>query len=178
MHEGMDFLKAQVNNAVAQHNEFCKALDAHQSQSDDTRYVSLCNKYYPKMKGHQEMLERYQESIGAGEGMMKKALGATLGAARNLADMTREDDFLRLVNDIVMSRQAHDTFACFREAGKQIGDSELSRIGEQCAADHDAYCNEANRLVAQLFVENVRAGDDAIDTNVGRTKPISRESRM
>lgn len=160
MEEGHDFLKAQVNNAVAQHNEFCKALEVHKDQADDNRYKDLCARYYPKMRAHQEDLERYQESIGAGEGVLKRAIASTVGAARNLADMAREDDFLRLVNDIVMSRQAEDTFRTFREAGRELGDSNLERIGEQCIADHEAYAKDANRLVQQLFVANVREGGD------------------
>lgn len=168
MEEGHDFLKAQVNNAVAQHNEFVKALESHEDQADDPRYRDLCARYYPKMRAHQEMLEQYQKEIGAGEGALKKAVGATLGAARNLADMGRENDFLRLVNDIVMSRQSEDTFKTFRDAGRELGETRLAEIGEICEAEHDNYARDANMLIKNMFVENVRGGKQAMKDTTRR----------
>jgi hypothetical protein len=79
--------------------------------------------------------------------------------ARDLADAARESDFLRLVGDIVTSRQSEDTFKTFRDAGRQLGLQRLAQIGEQGERDHDEYAKDANRLVAQLFVELVRQGD-------------------
>jgi hypothetical protein len=158
MDRGEDFLKAQVNNAVMQHESFCKALESHESQADDARFRDLCTRYIPMMREHQRMLEDYQHELGAEAGAVKKAVGATLGAARNLADATRESDFLRLVGDIVMSRQSEDTFKTFRDAGRELGLTRLARIGEEGERGHDAYNRDANRLVEQMFVEHVREG--------------------
>lgn len=179
MDQGNDFLKSQVNNATVLHGEFVKALEAHEEQAENDRYRDLCARYAPKMRQHQQMLEAYRDEIDAGPGMLKKAVGATLGAARNLADATRESDFLRLVNDIVMSRQCEDTFKTFREAGRELGLNRLAQIGETGEADHDAYVRDANRLVQLLFVEQVR-GEDTKHTgaNLTRDRNPSPESRL
>jgi len=159
MDRGTDFLKSQVNNAVMQHKTFLKALEDHEQQADDERFRALCTRYVPRMREHQRMLEDYQQQLGAGAGAVKKAMGAAMGAARDLADATRESDFLRLVGDIVLSRQAEDTMKTFREAGRQLGDTRLAQIGETGEREHDAYAADANRLVQQIFVEHVREGE-------------------
>lgn len=164
MDRGIDFLKSQVNNAVMQHETFLRALVDHEGQAEDQRFRDLCTRYIPVMRTHQEMLEAYQTEIGAEAGMLKKALGATLGAARDLADATRESDFLRLCGDIVMSRQSEDTLKTFREAGRQLGNARLAQIGEAGERDHDSYNRDANRLVQQLFVEHAR-GDSTTDSS-------------
>ena len=158
MERGMDFLRAQVNNAVMQHESFCKALEEHEEQAEDPRFRDLCARFRPIMTEHQRMIERYADSIDAESagGGAKKLFGKAAGVARDLADATRESDFLRLVGDIVMSRQSEDTFKTFREAGRMLGDAELQRIGEACERDHDQYAEAANRLVQQMFVEHVR----------------------
>jgi hypothetical protein len=157
MDTGNDFLKSQVNNAVMQHHTFLKALEDHESQAEDQRFRDLCARYIAPMREHQHMLEDYQKELGAEAGSMKKAVGAALGFGRDLADATRQSDFLRLVGDIVMSRQAEDTFKTFREAGRELNIQRLAEIGEMCERGHDAYNRDANRLVQQLFVEHVRA---------------------
>ncbi|MGI8508636.1 MAG: hypothetical protein ACR2MQ_04865 [Gemmatimonadaceae bacterium] len=159
MDNNTDFLKAQVNNAVMQHETFLKALTDHEDQADDSRFRDLCSRYIPNMRAHQRMLEEYQKEIGAETGTLKKAIGATLGAARDLADAARESDFLRLVGDIVMSRQSEDTFKTFRDAGRELGNQRLAQVGETGERDHDAYVRDANRLVEQMFVEHARGAD-------------------
>lgn len=159
MDTGTDFLKSQVNNAVMQHETFLKALEDHEDQADDSRFRDLCARYIPPMREHQRMLEDYQKEIGAETGTLKKALGATLGAARDLADAARESDFLRLVGDIVMSRQSEDTFKTFRDAGRELGNQRLAQVGEMGERGHDGYTRDANRLVEQMFVERVRGTD-------------------
>ena len=164
MDRGIDFLKSQINNAVMQHQTFLKNLEDHESQAEDPRYRDLCSRFIPHAREHQRMLESYQAAIGAELGAGKKALGAALGVARDLADAARESDFLRLVGDIVTSRQSEDTFKTFREAGRVLGDAQLAQIGEVGERHHDDYAKEANRLVQQMFVEHVRgttAGDVA-----------------
>jgi hypothetical protein len=156
MDSGNDFLKSQINNAVMQHGTFLKALEDHESQAEDQRFRDLCTKYIPVMRAHQEMLTNYQRELGANTGTMKKAAGAIMGAARDLADAARESDFLRLVGDIVMSRQSEDTLKTFREAGRALGITRLAQIGEAGERDHDDYNRDANHLVQQLFIEHVR----------------------
>jgi len=159
MDTGNDFLRSQVHNATAQHGAFLKTLEQHESQAEDPRFRDLCTRYVPTMRDHQRMLEQYQQEIGEGDaGLLKRALGATASAARDLADAARESDFLRLVGDIVMSRQSEDTFKTFREAGRALGITRLAEIGEAGESGHDAYNRDANRLVQQLFVEQVREG--------------------
>ena len=102
---GIDFLKSQINNAVMQHQTFVKNLADHEKQTDDARYRALCARFLPKAEAHQRMLEDYQRELGAETGTAKKALGKALGVARDLADAARESDFLRLVGDIVESRE-------------------------------------------------------------------------
>ena len=156
MDRGIDFLKSQVNNAVMQHQTFLSALEDHEQQAEDSRFRDLCSRHIPRVREHQRMLEDYQKALGAEAGEGKKILGAVLGKARDLADAARESDFLRLVGDIVMSRQAEDTFKTFRDAGRALGNQQLAQIGEVGERHHDEYNREANRLVQLMFIEHVR----------------------
>ena len=164
MDRGLDFLKSQINNAVMQHKSFLEALEDHEGQAEDTRFRDLCSRHIPRAREHQRMLEDYQSTLGAEMGAGKNILGAVLGKARNLADAARESDFLRLVGDIVMSRQAEDTFKTFRDAGRTLGNAQLAQIGEMGERHHDEYNREANRLVQQMFVEHVRGTSPGITT--------------
>jgi hypothetical protein len=159
MESGNAFLKSQVNNAVAQHGVFLSALEEHEEQAEDPRFRDLCSRHIPHMREHQRMLEEYQSQLGADTGVAKKAIGAAVGFARDLADAARESDFLRLVEDIVMARQSEDTFKTFREAGKMMGNRTLQEIGDVGERHHDAYAKEANRLVQHMFVEHVQGVD-------------------
>ena len=161
MDRGMDFLKSQVNNAVMQHKTLLQNLEDHESQAEDQRFRDLCSRHIPKMREHQRMLEQYAQSIGAEAGAAKNLLGKALGVARDLADSVRESDFLRLVGDIVTARQSQDTFATFREAGRQLGIAQLSTLGEHGERDHDEYVKEANRLAQAFFVEHARGAEAA-----------------
>ena len=174
MDRGMDFLKSQVNNAVMQHKSLLRALEDHESQAEDARYRDLCSRHIPNMREHQRMLEDYQERLGAEAGAGKKVMGAAMGMARDLADAARESDFLRLVGDIVMARQAEDTFKTFREAGRALGNEELARIGE-IGKRHDVeYARDANRLVQSMFVEHVRDAVPGDQARAGRTSAPPR----
>ena len=159
MDRGIDFLKSQINNAVMQHKTFVQNLEDHGKQAEDERFRTLCMTFLPRAAAHQQMLEDYQREIGAETGMAKNVLGKALGVARDLADAARESDFIRLVGDIVTSRQSEDTFKTFREAGRTLGIQRLVQIGEHGERDHDDYARQANRLAQQLFVECVQAGD-------------------
>ena len=156
MDRGIDFLRSQVNNATTQHWTFLSGLEDHEQQAEDSRFRDLCSRHIPRVREHQRMLEAYQETLGGETGAGKNILGAVLGKARDLADAARESDFLRLVGDIVMSRQAEDTFKTFRDAGRVLGNAQLAQIGEVGERHHDEYNREANRLVQQMFIEHVR----------------------
>jgi hypothetical protein len=161
MERGTHFLRSQVNYAVMQHRAFLKALEAHADHAEDDRFRDLCARHIPHVREHQRMLEEYQSQLGAEAGKGKNILAVVLGAARDLADSARDSDFLHLVADIVMARQAEDTFKTFREAGKMMGYRTLHEIGEIGERHHDAYVKEANRLVQHMFVENVQGVDRA-----------------
>ena len=162
MKTGQDFLKSQVNNAVMLHKEFLESLKSHASEADDRRFAELCNRFIPIMTQHQGELEQYQRRLGGqGEGTVKRIIGRVAEAGKDLVDSARQDDFLRLVQDIVMARQAEDTFKTFREAGRTLGIDELERLGDKAERDHDAYVEEANQLAQTFFVEHVRAGQPA-----------------
>ncbi|HET7583941.1 MAG TPA: hypothetical protein VFK13_03485 [Gemmatimonadaceae bacterium] len=176
MEKGLDFLKSQVNNAVAQHGALVDALKTHEEQADDPRYRDLCSRYIPQMQEHQRMLEDYQQRLGAGQGVAKKAMSAVASTARDLADAARDSDFLRLVNDIVMARQSEDTFRTFREAGKMLGNEELQRLGEVGERGHDDYARDANQLVQTLFVELARGGAPAEGRAAAGVETRSRRS--
>lgn len=163
MDRGLDFLKSQVSNAAMQHGTLLKNLEDHERQADDVRYRDLCSRAIPQMREHQRMLEEYQRAIGAEAGVTKTVVGKAVGMARDLADAARESDFLRLVGDIVEARQAQDTFATFREAGKALGNPQLQQIGEMGERHHEQFARDANRIVQQMFVEHVRGVDAAAD---------------
>ncbi len=161
MDRGNDFLKSQIHNAVVQHHMFLKALEEHESQAEDARFRDLCTRYIASMRSHQRMLEDYQSELGApGAGVLKRALGATIGAARDLADAARESDYLRLVGDIGRSRQSEDAFRTFRDGGRALGLQHLAELGEAAERGHDAYNRDANRLAQQMFVERARQPGD------------------
>src|SRR5687767_11926416 len=168
MDRGIDFLKSQVSNAVMQHRTMLQSIEDHESQAKDARFRDLCSRHIAKMREHQRMLEDYQGSLGGGEGLVKKAAGVAFGVARDLADVVRESDFLRLVGDVVMARQAEDTFKTFREAGKTLSNPRLQEIGDIGERHHDVYVKEANRLVQSMFVEHVQGFDTASQTASAR----------
>ena len=157
MELGRDFLRAQVSNAVMQHQTLIKNLEDHAKQAEDPRYRALCERYLPAMRQHQTKLEGYRATLGETSGEAgKKVLGALLGFGRDVVDAMRESDFLRLVGDIVTIRQSQDTFATFAVAGDQLGEPVLSEIGRHCEKEHDEMQREFNRLVQQIFVEHAR----------------------
>ena len=171
MDRGIEFLRSQVNNAVAQHEMFLDSLVDHEREAKDARFRDLCSRHIPVMREHQRMLEQYQQQLGAQSGVAKKVFGRAIGIARDLADVARESDFLRLVSDIVMARQSEDTFKTFREAGKELGNEQLQQIGDTGERHHDVYVKEANRLAQEMFVEHVRGAASARATAEARPTP-------
>ena len=86
---------------------------------------------------------------------MKNAIGAVLSKARDVVDGFRETDFLRMVGDIVMIRQAQDTFGTFARAGELLGEKTLAQLGQAGEAEHDAMQRDFNQYIATLFVAHV-----------------------
>jgi ferritin-like metal-binding protein YciE len=159
MERGRDFLRAQVDNAVMQHRTLLDNLENHAKQADDQRYRTLCERHLPGMRQHQRLLEDYQATLGEGGGdTLKKALGAILGFGRDAVDAMRESDFLRIVGDVVMIRQAQDTFATFAAVGDRIGEPRMAEIGRNGARDHEQMAREFNDLAHEMFVEHAREG--------------------
>ncbi|MES2524441.1 MAG: DUF892 family protein [Gemmatimonadota bacterium] len=177
MDTGRDFLRAQLNNCIMQHQTLVQALRDHVDQADDPRYRELCSKHLPHMERHQGMIEEYGKSIGAeGGGALKNALGAVLGKARDAVDAMRETDFLRVVGDIVMIRQSQDTFGTFARAGEKLGDTRLAEIGRTGEQEHDRMQQEFNAYIAELFVDQVNG--TAAGANTTRSASTSRTPAM
>ena len=103
------------------------------------------------------MLEDYGRTVGAdGSGGLKGIFGQAMAKAKDVVDATRETDFLRVVADVVMIRQAQDTFATFAHAGSQLGDNVLAQLGRECERDHDAMQRDFNNFTRDLFVAHVK----------------------
>lgn len=167
MDTGRDFLRAQINNAIAQHTNLIDAIREHSEQAESPRYRELCLEYLPSLERHQGMLEQYARQVGieGGGNIVKNALGAVLGKARDAVDAMRESDFLRVVADTVMIRQAQDTFRTFETVGEQIGEPELAQIGRDASTQHDAMQGDFNDLAAEIFVQRVNAVSESERTS-------------
>ena len=157
MDTGRDFLRAQLNNTISQHHALIESLRDHAGQADDPIYRQLCDKYIPVLEQHQGMLEAYGTSIGSdGGSSLKNVLGSAIGKARDVVDALRGTDFLRVVGDIVMIRQAQDTFATFAVAGEHLGDARLAELGNMGEREHDAMQRDFNAFCADSFVQHVQ----------------------
>jgi hypothetical protein len=183
MESGIDFLRSQINNAVMQHEAFLRSVVDNEAAAQDQRFRDLCSRHIPRMREHQRMLEEFQRSIGSESrsdgntfenigGTLKRMAGSAIGIAKELADVPRESDFLRLVADIVMGRQAEDMFKTFREGGRQLGIQPLAEIGDIGERHHDEYVKEANRLAQQMFVEHARGAEHVIVSMTGMQHDI------
>ncbi|WP_411279918.1 hypothetical protein [Gemmatimonas sp.] len=157
MDTGSDFLRAQLNNAISQHHALVVSVRDHAEQADDPEYRRICERHLPGLENHQEMLQAYGTSIGSEGGSgLKNILGSALGKARDAVDAMRGTDFLRVVGDIVLIRQAQDTFATFAIAGERLGDARLAELGRMGEKEHDAVQREFNAFCADSFVQHVQ----------------------
>lgn len=163
MDNGRDFLRAQINNSLAQHGSLIESIRDHSEQADNPKYRQLCLQYLPGCERHQGMLEQYAMTVGAekGGGFLKGAIGTVLGKARDAVDAMRESDFLRVVGDIVMIRQAQDTFRTFKVAGGQINEPQLVELSKTAESHHDDMQRDFNELASELFVQHSTATSDA-----------------
>lgn len=171
MYSGTAFLKSQIDNTVAQHKALLNALEDHEERADDPRLSDLCARHIPHMRGHHRMLEEYQAQLGDDSHIADASVGTGAVVVSRLADAARESDYLRVVGDILLARQTEEAFKTFREAGKMIGDRTLQEIGDIGERRHDAYIQEASRLVQHMFVEQIQ-GVDRID----RVDRVARKS--
>jgi hypothetical protein len=169
MQTGQDFLRAQVNNSIMQHQALLTAVREHMEHGDAPPFRALCARHVPILEHHQRLLEAYAHSIGTpGGGTIKNVVGAVLEKARDLAESFRDSDFLRVVGDVVMIRQSQDTFNAFAHAGDHLHDAALAELGRGCAHDHDTMQREFNTYAVSLFVDLVRSGDgDASAASAG-----------
>lgn len=181
MQRGAEFLRSQVSNAVVQHQAFAQALEDHEAQAQDPRFRDLCSRFIPKAREHQRMLEDYQRTLAPAESIVRKgeeiarrAAGMALGVARDFADVVRDDDYVKLVGDIVLARQAEDAFKTFREAGRALNLQQLAHIGEIGERHHDEFVKEANHLVQRLFIERVKGAEGSV--RVGEQPMTGAES--
>lgn len=171
MDTGRDFLRAQLNNAIAQHQALIENIRDHAAQADDPEYGQLCMKHLPGLERQQVALEAYGTSVGTEGGSgLKNALGSVLGLAREAVDAMRGTDFLRVVGDIVMIRQAQDTFATFAVAGEQLGDARLAELGRTGEREHDAMQRDYNGYCAASFVRHIQG---AVTTESGERESTS-----
>lgn len=186
METGLEFLRSQVNNAVGQHDALLRSVTDHESQTEDLRFRDFCARYIPRLREQQRMLEEYQQQLGSSTstsdasvpenvaGTVKKMAGQALGMAKDLADAPRQSDFLRLVGDIVMGRQAEDSFKTFREGGRALGIAQLAKIGEVGERGMDDFVKDGNRLVQQLFVEQARGAEHAVQARTTQQPGMGR----
>lgn len=170
MDTGRDFLRAQVNNAIMQHRTLLTNIREHAEGAKDPAYRAVCARHLPHLERHQGMVEEYGKSIGAeGGGALKEALGAALGLAKDAVDSLRTSDFLTVVGDIVMIRQAQDTFGTFARAGEKLGDTRLAEIGRHGEQEHEEMQQEFNAYIADLFAQHVQ-GDTTTSTSPSSTR--------
>ena len=174
MEHGLTFLRTQVSAVAAHHQTFLRSLADHEAEGDDPRFVNLCARYLPIMRDHQHMLDEYARELGADESLGQRVLSTVSGLVRDLADVVRETDYQRLVHDIILARQLEDAFKTFREVGRSIGMTKLSQIGEMAERHHDDYGRDANRLVQQMFIEQVKgsSGDAHRESMQVADRPI------
>jgi hypothetical protein len=167
---GIDFLKNQVDDAIAQHRALVESMTTHESQADDQRYRDLCMRHEGHMRHHQRLLEDFRASLGSGPtpgspsdliGTATRMAGTAFAAARSLAD-TPQSDYVRLVGDLALARNLEVTFKTFRDAGRQLGIERLAQIGDLAERHHDDYSAEAKRLIQQMFVERAQGAAEVV----------------
>jgi hypothetical protein len=170
MQTGIEFLKEEIDNTIAQHRALVQSMTEHESDADDQRFRDLCTRHIGHMRHHQAMLEEFRASLGARPaksgsselaGMVRQVAGTAFAAARSLADAPRSD-YTELVGDLSMVRQLEVTFKVFRDGGRQLGIAALAQIGEIAERHHDEYSADAKRLLQQMFVERSHGAVDVV----------------
>lgn len=180
MQSGMEFLKTQLDGAVAHHSALLQSMIDHESDADDERFRDLCTRHIPRMREHHRMLEEFRALLSGGPagasaqlvGVVRQVAGSALAVARSLADAP-QSDYAMLVGDLTLVRQLEVTFKTFRDGGRQLGIASLAQIGDISERHHDEYSAEAKRLLQAMFVERAQ-GAAAVVSAVADSRAHSR----
>ena len=165
---GIDFIRAQIDDAAATHASLLESMIFHESEANDPRYRDLCDRHLPRMREHQLMLEELRTLMGTAKGAnppaeligaIRKAAGTALGVARTLADAPTSD-YQRLSYDLDLARRLEVTFKTFRDAGRVLRIDRLAKFGETAERHHDDYSADAKRLLLQMFLERAEGASE------------------
>lgn len=171
MQSGIDFVRTQVDTAIATHAALLDSMSLHEGEADDPRYRGLCDRYLPRMRDHQGMLEDLRTTLGPDRNGV--FLRKPVVSSRSLAD-AQTSDYERLESDLDLARRLEVAFKTFRDAGRSLRIEGLSRFGEIAERHHDDYSDDAKRLLLQMFVERAdrvtevrrRAADSRADSQI------------
>jgi hypothetical protein len=167
MQTGIEFLRAQVEEAAADHASLLESMIYHESEANDPRYRDLCDRHLPRMREHQLMLEDLRVTLGSG--MPPRALRVN----RSLAD-SPISDYQRLSADLDLARRLEVTFKTFRDAGRITKNAPLAKLGEMAERHHDEYSADAKRLLLQMFIERSEGAVDGARTTMTDSRADSR----
>ena len=168
MQSGIEFLRAQVEEAAAIHASLLESMVFHEGEANDPRYRDLCDRHLPRMREHQLMLEELRTTLGTPRGTnppaelagaIRKAAGSAVRMARVLADAPTSD-YKRLESDLDLARRLEVTFKTFRDAGRTLHIERLAKLGETAERHHDDYSADAKRLLLQMFIERAESAAD------------------
>jgi hypothetical protein len=166
MPSGIEFLRTQIDQAATINSALLESMIYHESEANDPRYRDLCDRYLPRTREHQLLLEDLRGTLGAAKGSNPPAelAGAirksAAGVARSLADAP-VSDYKRLVSDLDLVRRLEVAFKTFRDAGRALRIESLAQLGDIAERHHDDYSADAKRLLLQMFIERA---DGAADT--------------
>jgi hypothetical protein len=157
MQPGLEFLRAQVEEATATHAALLESMIYHESEANDPRYRDLCDRHLPRMREHQLMLEDLRLELAG----TNATTPAPAYIVRRVADAP-SSDYKRLVEDLDLARRLEVTFKTFRDAGRSLRIERLARLGETAERHHDDYSADAKRLLLQMFVERAQGAADMV----------------
>jgi hypothetical protein len=169
MQSGIDFLRAQVDEAAAIHSSLLESMIYHESEANDPRYRDLCDRHLPRMREHQLMLEDLRLTLGGGSQF------PAIRVPHVSADAVRSD-YTRLSADLDLARRLEVTFKTFRDAGRQLRLDNLARLGELAERHHDDYSAEAKRLLLQMFMEHAQSAAETLRAASADSRADSRIS--
>jgi hypothetical protein len=167
MQSGIEFLRAQVDEAAAIHASLVESMTYHESEADDPRYRDLCARNLPRMREHQVMLAELRSTLGASGSPNAIHVGHSLADARI-------SDYERLATDLDLARRLEVTFKTFRDAGRTLHLDHLARVGEMAERHHDEYSADAKRLLLQMFIERTHDAGDTIHHVANDSRADSR----
>lgn len=168
MKSGIEFIRSQVESAIASHASLVRSMDSHESEADDQRYRDLCDRHLPHMREHQVMLRSLRVTLGPADatpateiaGAIRTAAESAIGMARSFADAPTSD-YERLASDLDLARRLEVVFKTFRDAGRTLKIDGLAKLGEVAERHHDDYSADAKRLLLQMFVERAQGAGDS-----------------